>query len=275
MPSLESTFPDVDWIIGNHSDELTPWIPVMAAKSSYKTNFFLLPCCHFEFNGCKYARTKSNHSCYEEYMDYIDKICQICGFIFERDRLKIPSTKRHCFVSRGRVYSDDDKLKYYDNINRYVKEKLHGSNEMKVRSAKEEVKNCTQLDQKFLSSVVREVASFILSKRKDFEGWREGEFVDLKDVIGIISSDQRQLLKKECGGLKTLLKNHHNIFLVVNGRVKLRKPVVKEVPPHYYKKKECWFYHNHPDSCPLLEEQCSYIHTNRDSLNPVPPYLIS
>ena len=25
-------FPDVDWLIGNHSDELTPWIPVMAAR---------------------------------------------------------------------------------------------------------------------------------------------------------------------------------------------------------------------------------------------------
>jgi tRNASer (uridine44-2'-O)-methyltransferase len=32
MPSAESLFPDWDWIIGNHSDELTPWIPVIAAR---------------------------------------------------------------------------------------------------------------------------------------------------------------------------------------------------------------------------------------------------
>lgn len=29
---MAGLFPDVDWLIGNHSDELTPWIPVMAAR---------------------------------------------------------------------------------------------------------------------------------------------------------------------------------------------------------------------------------------------------
>ena len=27
-----SALPAADWLIGNHSDELTPWIPVMAAR---------------------------------------------------------------------------------------------------------------------------------------------------------------------------------------------------------------------------------------------------
>lgn len=31
-PSDETLFPGVDWLIGNHSDELTPWIPVIAAR---------------------------------------------------------------------------------------------------------------------------------------------------------------------------------------------------------------------------------------------------
>ena len=31
-PNDETLFPDVDWLIGNHSDELTPWIPVIAAR---------------------------------------------------------------------------------------------------------------------------------------------------------------------------------------------------------------------------------------------------
>uniref|UniRef100_A0A8D0MTL4 tRNA (uracil-O(2)-)-methyltransferase n=1 Tax=Sus scrofa TaxID=9823 RepID=A0A8D0MTL4_PIG len=30
-PNDQTLFPDVDWLIGNHSDELTPWIPVIAA----------------------------------------------------------------------------------------------------------------------------------------------------------------------------------------------------------------------------------------------------
>ena len=31
-PSAENTFPEYDWLIGNHSDELTPWIPVISAR---------------------------------------------------------------------------------------------------------------------------------------------------------------------------------------------------------------------------------------------------
>lgn len=31
-PNDQTLFPDVDWLIGNHSDELTPWIPVIAAR---------------------------------------------------------------------------------------------------------------------------------------------------------------------------------------------------------------------------------------------------
>lgn len=49
-PSADTLFPEYDWLIGNHSDELTPWLPVMAARSSFKTRFFVLPCCAHDFN---------------------------------------------------------------------------------------------------------------------------------------------------------------------------------------------------------------------------------
>ena len=48
-PSDVTLFPDHDWLLGNHSDELTPWIPVMAARSSYRTRYFVLPCCPHDF----------------------------------------------------------------------------------------------------------------------------------------------------------------------------------------------------------------------------------
>jgi len=37
-------FPEADWLIGNHCDELTPWIPVIAARwhASHVINFFLV-----------------------------------------------------------------------------------------------------------------------------------------------------------------------------------------------------------------------------------------
>ena len=34
-PSSDTLFSEFDWLIGNHSDELTPWIPVMAARCVY------------------------------------------------------------------------------------------------------------------------------------------------------------------------------------------------------------------------------------------------
>uniref|UniRef100_A0A8C6WSR8 tRNA (uracil-O(2)-)-methyltransferase n=1 Tax=Neogobius melanostomus TaxID=47308 RepID=A0A8C6WSR8_9GOBI len=37
-PSESFLFPDADWLIGNHSDELTPWIPVIAARPVIKTH---------------------------------------------------------------------------------------------------------------------------------------------------------------------------------------------------------------------------------------------
>ena len=34
-PSDLTVYPEFDWLIGNHSDELTPWIPLMAARCAF------------------------------------------------------------------------------------------------------------------------------------------------------------------------------------------------------------------------------------------------
>ena len=31
-------FEDCDWLIGNHSDELSPWLPIIASKTALKTS---------------------------------------------------------------------------------------------------------------------------------------------------------------------------------------------------------------------------------------------
>jgi len=74
VPSEATQYPHYDWLIGNHCDELTPWIPLIAARfvvtmgtslltvfvnmfcffplrSSYNTRFFLIPCCFHDFDG--------------------------------------------------------------------------------------------------------------------------------------------------------------------------------------------------------------------------------
>uniref|UniRef100_A0A914W587 tRNA (uracil-O(2)-)-methyltransferase n=1 Tax=Plectus sambesii TaxID=2011161 RepID=A0A914W587_9BILA len=90
--------PRQDWLIGNHSDELTPWIPVMAAKSA--SNFFLLPCCPFDFYGkfAKGRKSADGTTHFPSYIPYVRSICDDLGFDVEEDRLKIPSTKRACFI---------------------------------------------------------------------------------------------------------------------------------------------------------------------------------
>ncbi|KAK9503486.1 hypothetical protein O3M35_010032 [Rhynocoris fuscipes] len=268
-PSDNVLFPDADWIIGNHSDELTPWIPVIASRSSYKTNLFLLPCCSYEFDGRKYARTNTNKSQYQSYLDYVEEICKKCGFIVVQDRLRIPSTKRLCFVSFNRTYNESDK----DEIDRELSEFIKINSEIdldstgrwlstyKVREAKEKVRNCTQLDRSLLENIVNHVSTMILKEMPSNEcQWNEGTPLKLSDIVKTIPADYLRKLKNECGGLQTLLKNHHHIFILENGTVKFRKPIEKFVTEDKWKKKRCWFYNNHPDSCPLPDGKCPYKH---------------
>ncbi|CAG8710095.1 11159_t:CDS:10, partial [Acaulospora morrowiae] len=88
-------FPNVDWLIGNHADELVPWIPIIAAKSSENTKFMVIPCCFYALSGVKYNFEK-RITCggkYKAYQEYIQEIIEKCGFVVEYDWLRIPSTK--------------------------------------------------------------------------------------------------------------------------------------------------------------------------------------
>ncbi|KAG0287690.1 tRNA methyltransferase 44, partial [Dissophora globulifera] len=54
----ETVFNNVDWIIGNHADELAPWIPIIAARSKPLTRFAVIPCCFFDLNGSRHQFPK-------------------------------------------------------------------------------------------------------------------------------------------------------------------------------------------------------------------------
>ncbi len=102
--SVETLFPDYDWLIGNYSKELTPWIPIIAARSSYDCNFFLLPRrCSHDFVG-KFVRSSKTGNQYSSYLNYVGEIVKTCGFVPEQDTLRIPSAKRVCYIGRKRSY---------------------------------------------------------------------------------------------------------------------------------------------------------------------------
>ena len=54
-----SFFPTNSFLIGNHADELTPWIPLMASVTPGEhVGFINIPCCPFTLQGVKFDATK-------------------------------------------------------------------------------------------------------------------------------------------------------------------------------------------------------------------------
>ncbi|XP_043919498.1 probable tRNA (uracil-O(2)-)-methyltransferase [Protopterus annectens] len=119
IPGDSFLFPGIDWLIGNHSDELTPWLPVIAARSSYFCRYFVLPCCFFDLYG-KYCRKQSRNTQYREYLDFVIEVGSICGFQVEEDTLRIPSTKRVCLIGKERSYSYCDEIHIDEQRKDYI-----------------------------------------------------------------------------------------------------------------------------------------------------------
>lgn len=287
-PSDNSLFPDTEWLIGNHSDELTPWIPVIAARSSQICKFFVLPCCPYDFDGLKYRRKNSTLSQYSDFLLYIKDVSEKCGFKAEIDRLRIPSTKRICLVGRNRTYTAEKWNSVNSAINLMIEEGCRktaeerkendvgssGDNgwvsEFKPREATEKVRNCTQLESSLINDIVTLTANHLLVKRRSIphqvhsnKMWNAGGIAALGEIIPLIGSEKLKKLKSECGGLQTLLKNHHQVFLVEKGTVQLRTPInVADVSNSKVrvKQKRCWFFNNHPDGCLLDDSKCAFRH---------------
>jgi len=169
------------------------------------------------------------------------------------DRLRISSTKRTCIIGLTKNYSSSERLEILQDIENFTKSKFKENVQFVPRVSEERVRNCTKLDKDLVRSIVDCVVS-VLIKRAD--GWKC--CVTLTELANEIGVERLKKLKKECGGLQTLLRNHRYIFVVEKGTVGFRKPVKHSCKIR--KKHICWFYHNYPDKCPLNEEECCNIH---------------
>lgn len=284
VPSDRSLFPDIDWIIGNHSDELSPWIPVISARSSYHSRYFLLPCCSFEFSGKKFQRRSCTVSQYMDFMNYAQEISDVCGFKTQIDRLKIPSTKRICLIGSERNYPADEQHNRETDIQKFINANSENvesknveqnwNNDFRPRSDVEKVQNCSKIDRSIQNDIIERVFSELMRKKRylndlHHSNWNAGGKVLLVDLVKIIPSDKLMALKSECGGLQTLLKNHSQVFRVIQGTVELKIPLKlvekkEELKAKgleiQLKQKPCWFRDNHPDGCPLADDDCSFKH---------------
>lgn len=132
-----------DWVIGNHSDELSPWLAVIASRGQRnlsdgevcnapkgtldggdlsirvhraRPRVFILPCCFFDFDGKKVAFGRTRRTLgvsaphgtgkYEQYYRWIAKIMRAFGFTVEYENLRIPSTKYVSLIGRYIQYEE-------------------------------------------------------------------------------------------------------------------------------------------------------------------------
>ncbi|ETE61930.1 putative tRNA (uracil-O(2)-)-methyltransferase [Ophiophagus hannah] len=308
-----------DWLIGNHSDELTPWIPVIAARSSSSCRYFLLPCCFFDFYG-KYNRRQSQKSQYREYLDFVAEVGTVCGFQVEEDCLRIPSTKRVCLIGMSRTAAEG--LALEDERREFIRKRqpggpiplapdrsfpqLHQEQSLSgwpvddmyllppprgregrppwpsgfLPRGKEQVRNCTALPHALVDQVALKVAHLLLSETEGSphhgpsSPWNSGGSLPLSEIAGHLDKEALKTLKKEHGGLQTLLRNNHQVFKVQHGKVCIRDWREEErprkqlrarlararLPSEAMKTRLCWFDRHHPQGCPLPSTSCPYAH---------------
>jgi len=264
-PHISTSFPGKDWVLGNHSDELTPWVPIIAARSGPSTCYWVLPCCPFNFTS-KYQRKDANKSVWRDYLDWLVQMGSEAGYFIEEDRMRIPSTKRVCLVGKPTGQRNVE-----------LEEIVSSSTGSFVpRDKVEKVRNCSQVDKVVVRDIVNKVVEMCLKSINyiDIRGskWNCGGNIQLCSVAtGLIEQGvDLTRLKDECGGLQTLLRNHHFIFIVEKGLVRLRIPGKDQPrsrrgkPPadnsSRHKTKPCWHHHKHPQGCPLPDLDCQWSH---------------
>jgi tRNASer (uridine44-2'-O)-methyltransferase len=119
-PPPDTTIPPGAFIIGNHADELTPWVPVLATARG-ASGYLNLPCCPWEFDQ-KFARSGACHqfplpsldfvdtlnlggdgkntSSYSMYRIWLARLSFHCGWTVEAEVLRIPSTRNWALVGK-------------------------------------------------------------------------------------------------------------------------------------------------------------------------------
>ncbi|GJE85781.1 tRNA (uracil-O(2)-)-methyltransferase [Phanerochaete sordida] len=109
------------FLIGNHADELTPWVPVIATLCR-ASGYLSIPCCAWTFDS-RYERSRnvpyptgmsldefietlhlggdgSNASSYSHYRIWLASLSLHCGWKVESETLRIPSTRNWALIGR-------------------------------------------------------------------------------------------------------------------------------------------------------------------------------
>lgn len=137
----QTMFPPSSFLIGNHADELTSWLPLLAHSVPQACGFVNIPCCLFQLDGTHFGNTKyplsdeqisallgqqresqatqrtsrefqrgpptqsaASTSRNVAYLKYVSHLHLQAGWHLEKEALRIPSTKNWALVGRRRVW---------------------------------------------------------------------------------------------------------------------------------------------------------------------------
>ncbi|CAI5757520.1 unnamed protein product [Candida verbasci] len=106
-PDVCTSFQKNTFIIGNHSDELTCWIPLFGHP------FLVIPCCSHALNGDKVRYppiNRKNVSTYGSLVDHVEKIAQMTGWLVEKEMLRIPSTRNAAIMSNKNILKESEDI---------------------------------------------------------------------------------------------------------------------------------------------------------------------
>lgn len=117
-------FPPGCFLIGNHADELSPWLPITAALSN-GVSYLSIPCCSWALDQKFHRNDKSTFpplqwpihdeerrfeerlgdtkkSTYGAYLCWLMALSRECGFALESETLRIPSTRNWVIIGRAK-----------------------------------------------------------------------------------------------------------------------------------------------------------------------------
>lgn len=110
--------PHDTFLIGNHSDELTCWLPLMGFP------FMVIPCCSHGLSGAKKRYTKSKQVLtYASLVEHVQDLAKSVGWITEKEYLRIPSTRNVALVGFNKHLKVKDQTS--EHFNEQVLEIIH------------------------------------------------------------------------------------------------------------------------------------------------------
>ncbi|KAF9558584.1 DUF1613-domain-containing protein [Agrocybe pediades] len=154
------------FIIGNHADELTPWLPVVSTLYN-SSGYISIPCCSWAFDK-KYERSStpsfplpgsasrpetdaafveslnlggdgSNKSSYSMYRIWLASLSLHCGWKIECETLRIPSTRNWAIVGENRLPASEED-DYVENA-REIVQSVSGRGLFKTRKPEGKAKD--------------------------------------------------------------------------------------------------------------------------------------